>query len=79
MDKYTENRFGYLKEKSLDELIVLREQVVEELNYLLGVVNKKNVSSEQKSEIVNSDLKFAREELNYIEDLITQRGHKRSI
>ncbi len=78
MDKYIENRFGYLNEKSVDELVILREQIVEDMNYMLNVLENGQAFREQKSEI-NDDLKFDREKLEYVDFLIEKKNHKRTV
>ena len=77
MDEYTENRFGYLREKSVEELQVFKEQLISEINYLSFVINDKNASSNLKSEIKNSDLKFEEERLEYVEYLLKEKEVKR--
>ena len=77
MDEYTENRFGYLREKSVEELQVFKEQLISEINYLSFVINDKNASSNLKSEIKNSDLKFEEERLEYVEYLLQEKEVKR--
>ena len=79
MDKYLENRFGYYRNNSSDELEIEKNQIVGEIDYLLRILNSKKASDNQKSEIRNSDLKFEREKLNYINELIKERQTKRSI
>ena len=77
MDEYTENRFGYLREKSVEELQVFKEQLISEINYLSFVINDKNAPSNLKSEIKNSDLKFEEERLEYVEYLLKEKKFTR--
>ncbi len=70
MDKFTENRFGFYKELSIEELEIEKEILMKEIDYLLKVLDDKKALSEQKSEIINSDLKYEREKLQYINLLL---------
>ena len=64
--------------KSLEELIQLEEQIIEEIKYLLKICENKKASPEQISEIKNSDLKFEKEKLQYIQKLIEQNQRKKT-
>ena len=79
MDKYYENRFGYYRENNNEELEKERTQIIDEIEYLLKILNSKTASSEQKSEIRNSDLKFERDKLELIDKVLEERNNKRSI
>ncbi len=79
VDQGIENRFGYLKEKTNEELGMMEEAISNEIEYLLHILDSKDASSDQKSEIRNSDLKFERERLDYIEHILDERKDKRSI
>ena len=72
-DEALENRFGYLRELSIKELEELKESLIQDTEYLLKVLDDQNASSEQKSEIKNSDLKFNREQLEYIEEVLKSK------
>ena len=78
MDKYLENRFGYYRNNSNEELEIEKKQIVSEIDYLLHILDS-NVSFEQKSEIRNSDLKFERDKLEYIDIIMEERKSKRSM
>ena len=78
MDKYTENRFGYLKELDDESLIIKKEEILSEIEYLMTVLNNENTSPEEKSEIRNSDLKYERDRLEYINHLILDRKTRNS-
>lgn len=71
-------RFEEYNTKSQGELIQLEEQIIEEIQYLLGICNNKKASPEQISEIKNSDLKFEKEKLQYIQKLIEQNQRKKT-
>lgn len=74
-----ENRFGYLREKTNEELETMEENVSNEIQYLLHILDSKDASTDQKSEIRNSDLKIERDKLDYIEQLLDERKDKRGI
>ena len=69
MDKYRENRFSYLKEYTVEKLLKEREELIDDINHMLNVVDSED-SSLRKSEFLNTDLKFDREKLEYIESLL---------
>ncbi len=77
MDEFMDNRFGYLRDKSLNELTAEREDLLEETNYLLELLEDKNVSSEEKSEIRNVDLKYLREKMFYVDELLKEYKSKK--
>lgn len=78
MDKYTENRFGYLKELDNESLNRKKEEIINEIEYLMAVLNNPNTSQEEKSEIKNSDLKYERDRLEYINFLVLDRNIRES-
>ncbi len=73
MDKYSENKFGFLKEKSLEELIQLKKELEEDRRLMQRKVEDKKTDSYQRSEFLNSDLPFNREELEYVDSIISER------
>lgn len=82
MDEAMENRFGYYREKTDEELENEREVIINDMEYLESILSNKDASSEQKSEIINSDLKFEREKLKFINNILEERNvkvNKRSI
>lgn len=74
MDKYMENRFGYLNELDDEGILRKKEEIIDEIEYLNTVLNDPHASSEEKSEILNSDLKYERDRLEYIGYLIKERN-----
>ena len=70
MDDFTEKRFSYLKNKSIEELEAIKKETLEDTEYLLKKLEDKTTSSEFRSEIENSDLKLNRDILEYIETLL---------
>ena len=79
MDKNYENRFGYYREKDNEELEKDKEQIINDIEYLMLILDSKDAPSEQKSEIRNSDLKFEREKLEFINKILEERNNKRSV
>ena len=71
-----DNRFKYLDELSDDELLASRVELVKEIEYLLERLEIKNTNGTFKSEIQNSDIKYEREKLEYINYLIDARNLK---
>lgn len=74
MDEYTNNRFGYIRELDDTSLLKKKNEVMAEIEYLLSLLDNPRTSSEQKSEISNSDLKYERDRLEYIESQIKERN-----
>ena len=69
MDKYIENRFSYLKEYTIDELLKEKEELISDTNHMLDVIYSEG-SSLRESEFQNVDLKYNKEKLEYIEFLL---------
>ncbi|MBQ9024095.1 MAG: hypothetical protein IJ105_02605 [Bacilli bacterium] len=74
MDKYMKNRFGYLDELDDESILRKKEEIVDEIEYLNTVLDDPNSSSEEKSEILNSDLRYERDRLEYVAHLIKERN-----
>lgn len=74
MDEYMNNRFGYIRELDDTSLLKKKNEVMAEIEYLLALLDNPKTSSEQKSEISNSDLKYERDRLEYIESQIKERN-----
>ena len=73
MDQYLKNRFSDFDDLSISELEILKEKALQEISFYLDKLEDKNVSSYQKSEFRESDLKFERDKLEYIEYLIQEK------
>lgn len=73
MDEYTKNRFEYLNTYSKEELEKLKQETIEDMDYLLKKLEDNNTSSEEKSEIKNSDLKYDKELIEYIKYLENEK------
>ena len=58
---------------NLEELIQLKKELEEDRKLMQRKVEDKKTDSEQKSEFLNSDLPFNREELEYIDSIISER------
>ena len=73
-----ENRFGYYRDKTTEELEEEKEIILKNIEHWISILNDKKASSYQKSEIRNSDLKFEREKLDFVDKVLKERS-KRSI
>lgn len=79
-EEYFEKRFEYLRQKSIEELKKMREELIEEIakyEIIKKGENKEPINPEQKSEIVNSDLPYDNDVLRYIEQLLEEREQKK--
>ena len=76
-EEYFENRFKYMREYSTEELEALKEELAQNINVYLRKRTDNSVSSEEKSEIINSDLVYDRQRVAYINDLLNERGTKK--
>ena len=77
MNEYTKNRFKEFDNLSLEELKSKKIKLTEEVLYAKKILEDKRTSSEQKSETIE-DLRFYREQLSYIEELISLKSHTKS-
>ena len=75
MDDKFKSRFSYYNDKSVDELEKEKAEVLDDMEYLYKQLDDNNVSSEQKSEIINSDLALDRDILEYL-DYLLEKGKK---
>lgn len=76
MDDYTENRFGYLREKSTEELKDLIEQLTEDIeNFKYDFETTKN--GDQRTE-AHHEINNATDKLNYIETILEDRQSTRT-
>ena len=71
MDNY---RFDYLDDKSLEELEKEMEDTKQDLEQCQKQINE-GKNSESTAELYN-DLKYDREKLEYLEELITSKNSK---
>ena len=76
---YYEKLYGKYRLQSDEKLIEVRNELFEDYNYLLSIAKDKSVDSNQKSEILDTDLKHDRERIEYIDFLLNERNNKRSI
>ena len=79
VEQAMENRFGYYRNKTDEELEKEKELIIKSMNDYMVVLDDKEASSYQKSEIRNSDLKFEREKLEFVEKVLNERNSKRGI
>ena len=77
MDNYIEKRFSYMNEMTIEELEELKSETTNEIENMLSILDDKNSSPEQKSEFTNTDLKYEKDKLEYIEYLIQKKNNKR--
>ena len=71
---YEENRFGYFRAMSPEDLLKVRDELEKEISEYEDKLLENNISSEERSEILNSDLPYAREQLDYVNDIVDLRG-----
>lgn len=71
---YEENRFGYFRAMSPEDLLKVRDELEKEISEYEDKLLENNISSEERSEILNSDLPYAREQLDYVNDIVDMRG-----
>ena len=69
MEESTENRFDYLRALSKDEQLSMMADLEEDLEFLRGILNDENASSEQKSETRN-DIDYDMAKLNYLQKIL---------
>ena len=74
MDNYTENRFGYFKQMSDEDILKVRDELEKEVAGYEDDLLDDSIGSEEKSEIRNSDLPYAREQLDYVNGVVDSRG-----
>lgn len=78
MEEAMENRFGYYREYTTEELEQEQEKILSEIEYLNYVIKNKSIypSSNQESEFKNSDLLFERDKLEFVEKVLEERNKK---
>ena len=72
-----ENRFKYLREYSTEDLEALKEELARDIETYLKKLTDDSISSEEKSEILNSDLIYDRQRIAYINNLLKEREIKK--
>ena len=75
MDKYADNKYGYYKKHSTDELVERKNELVDDINYMLDVVDSEK-GTLRRSEFLNVDLRCEKDELEYIENLLKERDFR---
>lgn len=76
MEQY-ENRFGFYREKTTEELEKIIMDLEDELEYDKNLFEDKNTSSEQKTDAGN-DIKQTNDELFYLNILMEERKNGRA-
>ena len=74
MDNYTENRFGYFRQMTDEDILKVREALKQEIAEYEDDLDNPSIGSAQKSEIRNSDLPYSEQQLEYVESVIKERG-----
>ena len=74
MDEMLEKRFGYLKELNDEDLLNKKQELINELAFLDEQINDPTTTSELRSELLNSDLKYARDKFEYVNYLVKERN-----
>ena len=69
-----ENRFKFLLDLSDDELISAKEHLEEELENDRETANSPSISSDHRSELLNSDIPYEEEKLDAINAILSDRG-----
>ena len=72
MDEYTEKRFGYLRVLSTDEKIAMINELEEDIETLKSIINDKNTSSEQRSELY-SDIAHEETQVSYLRTILEEK------
>lgn len=75
MDQYTKNRFKEYDSLSKEELVEKQISLSEEILDTEQTINNKSISSEQRTETIE-DLKFLKEQLVYIDELLSNKNVK---
>ena len=72
MNEQEEKRFGFLKEKTIDELKKLRNELLDDNEYM----ESHTTNSMQETEF-HEDIKFNNEQIDYIDSVLKERDTKR--
>ena len=67
-------RFGYFRNMSSEDLLKVRDELEKEIADYEDQLLEDDMNSEQRSEILNSDLPYAREQLDYVNYIVDMRG-----
>ncbi len=71
---YKENRFGYFKQMNDEDILKVKAELEKEIADYEVDLDDTTISNAQKSEIRNSDLPYAREQLEYVNIIVDERG-----
>lgn len=75
-EEQIENRFGYLRETTTEELQKEKEKLNKDLESLNKMINDQGLS--QGHADIWNDIKYTNDKLDYVENLIKERiGHSR--
>ena len=67
-------RFGHFRNMSPEDLLKVRDELESEVASYEDQLLENDISSEQRSEILNSDLPYARDQLDYVNYIVDMRG-----
>lgn len=75
-EEQIENRFGYLRETTAEELQKEKEKLIKDLDSLNKMFNDKSITQGQAD--IWNDIKYTNDKLEYVENIIKERiGHSR--
>lgn len=72
MNEQEENRFGYLREKTIEELKKLKNELLDDNEYM----EKHTTNSMQETEF-HEDTKFNNEQIEFIDRILKEKEVKR--
>ncbi len=72
MNENEENRFGYLRVLSYDEKLNMIRNLEEDIASLVAIINDKNTSSEQVSELY-TDISNEKSQLEYLKSILNEK------
>ena len=72
MDQYTENRFSDYRDLDKAGLEKEKENLKKELSEYYEELENPSMNGNQRSEMLNSDIPFARDRLEYVEYLLSK-------
>ncbi len=72
MDEYYEKRFGHLRVLTYDEKVNMIKDLEEDIESLKVIINDKNTSSEQISEL-RGDIEYETAQLQYLNSILEEK------
>ena len=77
MDKNAESRFGHYKKKTKVELQQLKKVLENDINYSQNLLEDNSTNTNFKTDLYN-DIKFDRERIEFIDEILENETYKRS-